>query len=87
MGGWHFVEPRVRAMGFPFEYVGRDASASPATGSHHAHEAEQHELIEAAFGYAVPHTVALKHLAMHSQNGNGQPATQKAADKSDASAG
>jgi 2-oxoglutarate dehydrogenase E1 component len=87
MGGWHFVEPRVRAMGFPFEYVGRDASASPATGSHHAHEAEQHELIEAAFGYAVPHTVALTRLAMHSQTGNGQPATQKAADKTDAAAG
>ena len=35
MGGWSFVEPRLRALGFPFEYVGRDASASPATGSHH----------------------------------------------------
>ena len=41
MGGWTFVEPRLRAMGFPFEYVGRDASASPATGSHHVHEREQ----------------------------------------------
>ena len=40
----------MRAMGFPFEYVGRDASASPATGSHHAHEFEQRELVEAAFG-------------------------------------
>jgi 2-oxoglutarate dehydrogenase E1 component len=59
MGGWQFAEPRLRAMGFPFEYVGRDASASPATGSHHAHEVEQQELVEAAFGGAVPHLVAL----------------------------
>ena len=35
-------------MGFPFEYVGRDASASPATGSHQVHEREQDELVEAA---------------------------------------
>jgi two-component system response regulator RpfG len=44
MGAWFFVEPRLRAMGFPVEYVGRDASASPATGSHHIHEMEQREL-------------------------------------------
>jgi 2-oxoglutarate dehydrogenase E1 component len=49
MGGWTFVEPRLRAMNFPFEYVGRDASASPATGSHHVHEKEQKLLAEGAF--------------------------------------
>ena len=49
MGGWSFVEPRLRAMGFPFEYVGRDASASPATGSHHVHEREQKLLVDGAF--------------------------------------
>ena len=49
MGGWSFVEPRLRAMGFPFEYVGRDASASPATGSHHVHTHEQNALVEQAF--------------------------------------
>jgi 2-oxoglutarate dehydrogenase E1 component len=49
MGGWTFVEPRLRAMNFPFEYVGRDASASPATGSHHVHEKEQKLLVEGAF--------------------------------------
>ena len=59
MGGWLFAEPHLRAMGFPFEYVGRDASASPATGSHHAHELEQQEVVEAAFGSEVPHLVAL----------------------------
>jgi 2-oxoglutarate dehydrogenase E1 component len=30
-------------------YVGRDASASPATGSHHVHEKEQKLLVEGAF--------------------------------------
>lgn len=49
MGGWSFVEPRLRAMSFPFEYVGRDASASPATGSHHVHGLEQKLLVDAAF--------------------------------------
>ncbi|HJZ54070.1 MAG TPA: 2-oxoglutarate dehydrogenase E1 component, partial [Gemmataceae bacterium] len=88
MGGWAFVEPRLRAMGFPFEYVGRDASASPATGSHHAHEVEQHELVEAAFGSDVPHHVAIGgHLADSRNGANGPPAAQKAADKADASAG
>ncbi|AMV22940.1 Multifunctional 2-oxoglutarate metabolism enzyme [Gemmata sp. SH-PL17] len=49
MGGWTFVEPRLRAMNFPFEYVGRDAGASPATGSHHVHEREQKLLVDGAF--------------------------------------
>jgi 2-oxoglutarate dehydrogenase E1 component len=49
MGGWSFVEPRLRAMNFPFEYVGRDASASPSTGSHHVHEREQKLLVDGAF--------------------------------------
>jgi 2-oxoglutarate dehydrogenase E1 component len=49
MGGWAFAEPRVRAMGFPIQYVGRDASASPATGSHHVHEREQKLLVDGAF--------------------------------------
>ncbi|HXD85118.1 MAG TPA: 2-oxoglutarate dehydrogenase E1 component [Urbifossiella sp.] len=57
MGGWQFVEPRLRALGFPFAYVGRDASASPATGSHHAHEREQHELVDAALASEAPHVV------------------------------
>jgi 2-oxoglutarate dehydrogenase E1 component len=36
-------------MNFPFEYVGRDASASPSTGSHHVHEREQRLLVDGAF--------------------------------------
>jgi 2-oxoglutarate dehydrogenase E1 component len=57
MGGWTFMEPRLRAMEYPVKYVGRDASASPATGSHHIHAREQKELVEAAILHAVPHLV------------------------------
>ncbi len=57
MGAWWFIEPRLRAMGYTVEYVGRDASASPATGSHRVHDREQKELVEAAIGKPVPHLV------------------------------
>jgi 2-oxoglutarate dehydrogenase E1 component len=58
MGGWTFMEPRLRQLlGRPVEYVGRDASASPATGSLKVHQREQEELVEAAIGGAVPHVV------------------------------
>jgi 2-oxoglutarate dehydrogenase E1 component len=58
MGAWSFVAPRLRElMGVDFQYVGRDASASPATGSHAVHEREQSELVEAAIGAAIPHLV------------------------------
>jgi 2-oxoglutarate dehydrogenase E1 component len=58
MGAWFFVEPRLRGMGVPVEFVGRDPSASPATGSHHVHKHEQAELLDAALAKAVPHRVA-----------------------------
>jgi 2-oxoglutarate dehydrogenase E1 component len=54
MGGWRFVEPRLKSMGFPFQYVGRDESASPATGSHRVHEVEQRRLVDAAFSRKKP---------------------------------
>jgi 2-oxoglutarate dehydrogenase E1 component len=57
MGGWTFMEARLRAMGFPVKYVGRDASASPATGSRTVHVREQKELVEAAFAGPIPHLV------------------------------
>jgi 2-oxoglutarate decarboxylase len=51
MGGWTFVEPRLMNMlpgcQRPF-YVGRDASASPATGSYTIHELEQRRLVDQA---------------------------------------
>lgn len=58
MGGWTFVEPRLRSLlDRPVEYVGRDASASPATGSLSVHQREQKELLEAALAGPVPHVV------------------------------
>jgi 2-oxoglutarate dehydrogenase E1 component len=61
MGAWTFVAPRLQElMDFPFQYVGRDASASPATGSKQVHDREQEELVEAALaiGSTVPHLVS-----------------------------
>ena len=58
MGAWFFVEPRLRELGYAVRYVGRDASASPATGSKLVHDHEQAELVEAAIGAEVPHLVA-----------------------------
>jgi len=51
MGGWTFVEPRLENLVPVCErpvYVGRAASASPATGSYHIHQAEQAKLISEA---------------------------------------
>ena len=57
MGAWFFVDPLLRALGCPVEYVGRDASASPATGSLRVHQREQKEIVEAALGQPLPHVV------------------------------
>jgi 2-oxoglutarate dehydrogenase E1 component len=57
MGAWTFMEPRLRAMGYNVEYVGRDASASPATGSRQVHLREQKEVVEAAIALPAPHLV------------------------------
>ncbi|MBV9124554.1 MAG: 2-oxoglutarate dehydrogenase E1 component [Planctomycetes bacterium] len=57
MGGWTFMEMRLRAMGFPIKYVGRDSSSSPATGSRRIHLREQKELVEAAIQGPAPHLV------------------------------
>jgi 2-oxoglutarate dehydrogenase E1 component len=57
MGGWTFMEQRLRAMGYAVKYVGRDTSASPATGSHRVHAREQKELVKAAILEAAPHLV------------------------------
>jgi 2-oxoglutarate dehydrogenase E1 component len=58
MGGWFFVEPRLREMGYAVKFVGRDPSASPAAGSHRVHEHEQTELVNAALTKAAPYVVA-----------------------------
>jgi 2-oxoglutarate dehydrogenase E1 component len=57
MGGWTFVEPRLMNMlkgcQRPF-YVGRAASASPATGSYAIHELEQRQLVNHALTADAP---------------------------------
>jgi len=56
-GGWHFVEPRLMGMLPHCErpyYVGRTASASPATGSYSIHELEQRELVNQALTTDAP---------------------------------
>jgi 2-oxoglutarate dehydrogenase E1 component len=53
MGGWVFVEPRLRSMlpaGATLTFVGRPPSPSPATGSHRRHVAEQDAIVKAALG-------------------------------------
>ena len=48
MGGWTFVEPRLQALlpaNTTLQYIGRTASASPATGSYAIHNLEQEKLV------------------------------------------
>jgi 2-oxoglutarate dehydrogenase E1 component len=51
MGGWTFVEPRLQKL-LPGcerpEYIGRTASASPATGSYSIHQKEQTKIVSDA---------------------------------------
>jgi len=56
MGGWTFVEPRLRNIlpdGVTLQYVGRAASASPATGSYAIHNLEQAKLVDETLGAPV----------------------------------
>jgi 2-oxoglutarate dehydrogenase E1 component len=51
MGGWTFVEGRLREIlpeNVSLRYVGRAASASPATGSYAIHELEQKQIVNEA---------------------------------------
>ena len=73
MGGWIFMEPRLRGMGCDLQYVGRDASASPATGSP-GPSREQKELVEAAMRGGS------EHLVRSVPDGNGH-AQEKPAEK------
>ena len=52
MGGWTFMEPRLRALlgqNQKLRYAGRPPSASTATGSHTIHQMEQRQLVKEAF--------------------------------------
>jgi 2-oxoglutarate dehydrogenase E1 component len=77
MGGWSFAEPRLRALGFPFEYVGRDASASPSTGSHHVHEREQKLLVDGAFASTPPSPIGPGYVGWVEPGTNGDGTSEK----------
>ena len=50
-GAWSFIAPRLEKLtGSRWEYVGRNPSASPATGSHQKHEEEREALLSKALG-------------------------------------
>ncbi|MFL5329981.1 MAG: 2-oxoglutarate dehydrogenase E1 component [Gemmataceae bacterium] len=76
MGAWSFMEPRLRALKYPVEYVARDASASPATGSSRIHEREQSELIDAALNDLVPYLVRAVPPQTEKQSGPGVKPTK-----------
>ena len=49
MGGWFFVEPRLREIlpeSSTLKYIGRTASPSPATGSYTIHGLEQQKIVD-----------------------------------------
>jgi 2-oxoglutarate dehydrogenase E1 component len=55
MGAWTFVRPRLEALFGTsvrpdLRFVGREASASPATGSPDSHKFEQDQILQRAFG-------------------------------------
>lgn len=60
MGAWSFMEPRLNDLGFNVTYVGRDGSASPATGSSNIHKREQKEVVETALYGKASHLVRSK---------------------------
>jgi 2-oxoglutarate dehydrogenase E1 component len=55
MGAWSIVAPQLRelAPALPLRYLGRPASASPATGSARVHQLEQEKLVHEAVGTPV----------------------------------
>jgi 2-oxoglutarate dehydrogenase E1 component len=64
MGAWRFVQeqmqPILESSGRGVRYVGRAASASPATGSLKRHQQEVAELLEGAFSVEVDRTAEPK---------------------------
>jgi 2-oxoglutarate dehydrogenase E1 component len=64
MGGWRFVQEQIQPIlepsGRAVRYVGRAASASPATGSLKRHQQEVAEILEGAFSADVNRAVEPK---------------------------
>ena len=72
MGGWTFVEPRLRTLLPPnatLIYVGRAASASPATGSYAIHNLEQAQLVNGSLSIDTSSTSAATCCSTPTLNG------------------
>ena len=51
MGSWFYMAPNIeRLFGLRPLYIGREASASPATGAKGAHQIERQRILDAAYG-------------------------------------
>jgi 2-oxoglutarate dehydrogenase E1 component len=61
-GAWTFMFPRLldRFPNIPVRYVGREASASPATGSLRIHKEEQEEIVKCALRHGEGHVTVAK---------------------------
>ena len=61
-GGWTFMFPGLldRFPNIPVRYVGREASASPATGSLRIHKEEQEEIVRLALQDGTGHITVAK---------------------------
>ncbi len=61
-GAWTFMFPRLldRFPNIPVRYVGREASASPATGSLRIHKEEQEEIVKHALQHGEGHVTVAK---------------------------
>jgi len=61
-GAWTFMFPRLldRFLNVPVRYVGRAASASPATGSLRIHKEEQEEIVKQALQHGEGHVTVAK---------------------------
>lgn len=62
MGAWRYLHERFAGRllnRFPFALISRAESASPATGSAHAHKLEQAQLVARAFGDREPDSKAV----------------------------
>jgi 2-oxoglutarate dehydrogenase E1 component len=69
-GAWSYMALQLRSLGIEPVYVGRDPSASPATGSIKVHQREQAEVVSSALRGSGEHLVR----ATSSAESNGQPA-------------
>ncbi|GMV27363.1 MAG: hypothetical protein AMXMBFR58_33940 [Phycisphaerae bacterium] len=55
-GGWTFISDAVKeSLGIELSYIGREPSASPATGSKHLHYSQQEAIIAKAVGPKPKH--------------------------------